>query len=179
VVSDNLQSAYQITSHLIELGYERIGAVIGLQDSTTGRERLQGFKLAMIDHGLSINNDLIRLIDPTERASEPIVSGWLASSTPPSAIFSGNSLITLGAINAIHQAGLSIPEDIAIAGFDDTNWMPHIGQGITVISQPIYEMGRTAAELLFRRMSEPERPPREIVLKGKLNVRGSTPPLKR
>lgn len=179
VVSDNLQSAYQITSHLIELGYERIGAVIGLQDSTTGRERLQGFKLAMIDHGLSINNDLIRLIDPTERASEPIVSGWLASASPPNAIFSGNSLITLGAINAIHQAGLSIPDDIALAGFDDANWMPHIGHGITVISQPIYEMGRTAAELLFRRMHEPEHAPREIVLKGKLIVRGSTPPLKR
>jgi LacI family fructose operon transcriptional repressor len=177
VVSDNSQSAHQITSYLIKLGHQRIGAVIGLEKSTTGRERLQGFKRAMADHGLNINEDLIRCIDPTERASEPVVSQWLASDTPPSAIFSGNSLITMGTINAIHNAGLSIPEQISVAGFDDTIWMPHIGHGITVISQPVYEMGRTAAELLFQRMAEPTRSPREVVLKGKLIERGSIRPL--
>ncbi len=174
VVSDNLQSAYQIISHLIKQGHKRIGALIGAAKSTTGRDRLQGFKQAMADHGLTINESLIGCIDPTERASEPIVSQWLASDTPPTAIFSGNSLITVGAINAIHKAGLSIPDDIALAGFDDTIWMPHIGHGITVISQPVYEMGRSAAELLFQRMAEPSRDPREIVLKGKLIERGST-----
>lgn len=177
VVSDNFESAYKITSYLIKLGHVRIGAVIGLEKSTTGRERLQGFKLAMADHGLSIDPDFLQCVDPTERASEPIVSRWLASSTPPSAIFSGNSLITIGVINAIHNAGLSIPEQIALAGFDDTIWMPHIGHGITVISQPVYEMGRSAAELLFQRMADPLRDAREIVLKGKLIERGSTPPL--
>jgi LacI family fructose operon transcriptional repressor len=173
VVSDNAQSAYQITSYLIKRGHTQIGAVIGLEKSTTGRERLQGFKRAMVDHGLDINDDFIRLVDPTERASEPVVSQWLASATPPSAIFSGNSLITMGTVNAIHNAGLSIPEQISVAGFDDTIWMPHIGHGITVISQPVYEMGRTAAELLFQRMAEPTRPSREVVLKGKLIERGS------
>ncbi len=174
VISDNFQSAYNITSHLIKLGHQRIGAVIGLQKSTTGRERVQGFKLAMIDHGLNIDPDLIQCVDPTERASEPIVSRWLASATPPSAIFSGNSLITMGAINAIHKAGLAIPDNIGLAGFDDTIWMPHIGRGITVISQPAYEMGRSAAELLFQRMADAKRLPREIVLKGNLIERGST-----
>ena len=179
VVSDNFQSAYQITSHLIKLGHQQIGAVIGLEKSTTGRERLQGFKRAMADHSLPINEDLIACVDPTERASEPIVSHWLASDAPPSAIFSGNSLITMGTINAIHNAGLSIPEQISVAGFDDTIWMPHIGHGITVISQPVYEMGRTAAELLFQRMAEPTRSPREVMLKGKLIERGSVRQLNR
>lgn len=178
VTSDNLQSAYQLTSHLIDRGHKQIGAVIGLENSTTGRERLQGFKLALADHGLTVNPDLIQCIDPTEKASEPIVSRWLTSATPPSAILSGNSLITMGVINAIHKAGLSIPEQIALAGFDDTIWMPHIGHGITVISQPVYEMGRSAAELLFQRMAEPSRAPREIMLKGKLIVRGSTNPVR-
>ena len=174
VVSDNLQSAYQITSHLIKQGHERIGALIGAAKSTTGRDRLQGFKQAMTDHGRTIHEDLIGRIDPTEKASEPIVSQWLASHTPPTAIFSGNSLMTIGVVNAIHKAGLAIPDQISIAGFDDTIWMPHIAHGITVISQPAYEMGRTAAELLFQRMADPLRDPREVVLKGRLIVRGSS-----
>jgi DNA-binding LacI/PurR family transcriptional regulator len=179
VVSDNLQSAYQITLHLIKQGHERIGALIGAAKSTTGRDRLQGFKQAMTDHGRTIHEDLIGRIDPTEKASEPIVSQWLASDTPPTAIFSGNSLMTIGVVNAIHKAGLAIPDQISIAGFDDTIWMPHIAHGITVISQPAYEMGRTAAELLFQRMAEPTRPPREVVLKGTLIERGSIRQLNR
>lgn len=174
VLIDNTQSAYELTSHLIGQGYENIGAVIGLEHSTTGQDRLQGFKLALADHHLPFNPNYVLCIDPTERASEPIVSQWLASENRPQAIFSGNSLMTMGAINAIHKAKLSIPDDIAIASFDDTIWMPHLGSGITVISQPVYEMGRIAAELLFQRQAEPLRIPREVVLKGKLIERGST-----
>jgi LacI family fructose operon transcriptional repressor len=83
-------------------------------------------------------------------------------------------LITIGAVGAISKAGLRIPEDIAVAGFDDASWMPYVGPGLTVIGQPVYEMGRTAAELLFERMDDPSRPPREVVLKGRLITRGST-----
>ena len=179
ILSDNLQSAYQLTTHLITRGYERIGAVIGLENSTTGRERLQGFKKALADYGLDFDPTLLRCINPTERASEPIVRQWLVSENPPQAIFSGNSLMTMGVINAAFKAGKSIPGDIAVAGFDDTIWMPHIGSGITVISQPVYEMGRTAAELLFQRRADPSRPPREVVLKGTFIERGSTPPIRR
>ncbi len=174
VLIDNVQSAYELTSHLIEQGYENIGAVIGLEHSTTGQDRLQGFKLALADHHLSFNPDFVVCIDPTERASEPIVSQWLASENRPQAIFGGNSLMTMGAINAVHKARLSIPDDIAIASFDDTIWMPHLGTGITVISQPVYEMGRIAAELLFERQVDALRAPSEIVLKGTLIARGST-----
>ncbi len=174
VLSDNLQAAYQITSYLIQKGHNRIGAVIGLENSTTGRERLDGYKSALVDHGLQFDPDLVRCVEPTERASEPIVSRWLAAGLAPSAIFTGNSLITMGAINAIVKAGLSIPKQIAVAGIDDTLWMPHIGPGVTVISQPVYEMGRTAAELLFQRLADPSRPAREVVLKGQLIERGST-----
>src|SRR5262249_23044056 len=135
--------------------------------------------LAMAEHNLEFDQEFVRFINPTERASEPIVSQWLASENRPQAIFSGNSLMTMGVINAVYNAGVSIPDDIALASFDDTIWMPHIGAGITVISQPVYEMGRTAAELLFQRRADPSRPPREVVLKGKFIQRGSTPSVRR
>lgn len=173
VLSDNVQSAQLLTNQLIDGGYTRIGAVLGLENSTTGRERLQGFEAAMRDNNLEVDPDFVQFIHPAEVDSEKLVSRWLGSNNCPNALLTGNSRITLGAIYAITKAGLSIPNDIALAGFDDATWMPLVGSGITVISQPTYEIGRTAAELLYQRMAEPSRPVREVVLKSKLIVRGS------
>jgi LacI family fructose operon transcriptional repressor len=137
---------------------------------------MQGFKSALREYGLEFDPNFACYVDPGESTSELIISQWLNSENCPTAIITGNGLITMGAVNAIYKAGLSIPAQIAIAGFDDNIWMPHVGPGITVISQPVYEMGRTAAELLFQRLSDPTRPPREVILKGSLLVRGSTRP---
>ncbi len=176
VLTDNVQSAEVLTNHLIKNGYRHIGAVLGLQNSTTGRERLEGFRAALQENNVDLDPDFVSFIHPSELDGEKIISQWFASGKWPAAIIAGNSRITLGAINAIRQAGLTFPDDIALAGFDDTSWMQHIGPGITVISQPTYEIGRTAAELLYQRMSEPSRPVREVVLKDNLLIRGSTQP---
>lgn len=178
VLTDNVQSMQLLTTHLIENGYTHLGAIFGFENSTTGRERLQGFKLALMAHAIEFDPAFVCFVDPSESTSETIVSQWLNSANCPTAIITGNGLITMGAVNAIYKAGLSIPEQIAIAGFDDNIWMPHVGPGITVISQPVYEMGRTAAELLFQRLLDPKRPAREVILKGTLIVRGSTRPLR-
>ncbi len=174
VISDNFQSARLITTHLIENGYTHIGAIMGLQNSMTGRDRLLGFKTTLAEHGIEANPKFAIYSQPRELESEAMVSKWLAAANYPRALLTGNSRITLGAITAIHKAGLSIPDDIAIAGFDDTVWMPFIDLGVTVISQPTYEIGRTAAELLFQRMTDSTRSTREVVLNGTLIVRGST-----
>ncbi|MBX3061685.1 MAG: LacI family DNA-binding transcriptional regulator [Anaerolineae bacterium] len=173
VLSDNVQAAELLTNQLIGNGYTHIGAVLGLENSTTGRERLKGFERALRKHNIEIDPDFVKFIHPDEADSEVIVSRWLRSENCPNALLTGNSRITLGAINAITQAKLSVPNDIALAGFDDTPWMPFVGSGVTVISQPTYDIGRTAAELLFQRMAEAARPVREVVLKSKLIERGS------
>jgi LacI family transcriptional regulator, fructose operon transcriptional repressor len=173
VLSDNVQSAQILTNQLIANGYTHIGAVLGLENSTTGRERLQGFEAAMRENNLEIDRDFVQFIHPAEVEGEEVVSQWLSSENCPNALLTGNSRITLGAINAVTKAQLSIPDDLALAGFDDAAWMPVVGSGITVIRQPTYEIGRTAAELLFQRISEMSRPVREVVLKSKLVVRGS------
>jgi LacI family fructose operon transcriptional repressor len=174
VLSDNVQSSHMLTTHLLEIGFDRIGAAIGLQDSTTGRERMKGFELAHRDFNIDFDPHLVSYVRPHEFEGEELVSQWLNAKHRPNAILGGNGLITIGAVGAISKAGLRIPEDIAVAGFDDASWMPYVGPGLTVIGQPVYEMGRTAAELLFERMDDPSRPPREVVLKGRLITRGST-----
>lgn len=174
VYSNNIPSAQLLTTHLVENGYRNIAALLGLKNSMTGNERSQGYKLALEQHKLKYNAQFVSYVYPSEVEGEEIVTQWLKLPHRPDAILTGNSRLTIGALNAIAAAGLKMPNEIGLAGFDETSWMKHAGPGITVISQPTYEMGRTAAELLFQRMADPARPAREVVLKGKLLVRGST-----
>jgi LacI family transcriptional regulator, fructose operon transcriptional repressor len=174
VYSDNVVSAQLLTSHLLENGYKRIGAIFGLKDSMTGRERMEGYRLALAEHSIQFDPSFACYAHPLEGEGEKIVSQWLKADYRLDAILTGNSRLTIGALNAISAAGLIIPHDIALAGFDETSWMRHAGPGITVICQPTYEIGRTAAELLFQRMADPTRPRREVVLKDTLIRRGST-----
>lgn len=175
VVTDNIQAAQQLTEHLLLQGYRRIVAVIGLQNSTTGRERMLGYRQALLAHGGVVEPEFAAYVQPREWQGYEFVKALLQQSPKPEAILTGNSRLTVGAIKAIFEAGLRIPEDIALAGFDETNWMPYLGgTGVTVVDQPTYEMGKTAAELLFLRINDSKRPVREVVLKSKLIVRGST-----
>jgi LacI family fructose operon transcriptional repressor len=171
VLSDNMTSAEVLTDHLIAQGYRRIAAAIGLEKSTTGCERMLGYERSMRNHGLKPQGAFIK---PSQSDGEAIVRQWLDSDSPPDAIFTGNSLITMGAFTAIRSSGLRIPDDLGLAGFDETIWTPHVASGITVISQPTHELGRTAAELLFQRIEEPNRPTKEVILKGTLIIRAST-----
>jgi LacI family fructose operon transcriptional repressor len=174
VLSDNVQASYGLTQHLLHAGFRRIAAIIGLKNSTTGHERSIGFHSALKDFGLKAEERFFAYAYPRESEAEAIVDEWLRSETVPDAILTGNSRLTIGVLNAVQNAGLLIPKDIGLAGFDETPWMRHAASGITVISQPTYEMGKTAAELLFQRIIDPDRPQREVILKGTLLERGSS-----
>ena len=97
----------------------------------------------------------------------------LEMTSPPTAIFAANNLMTLGALNAIHERGLDIPGDIAIIGFDDMPWATSLRPSLTVVSQPTYELGRIAAELLLARISDKNRPIQEVKLEATLIMRQS------
>lgn len=171
VLSDNELSAQMLTNHVIQQGYTNIGAIIGLEASTTGRERMLGYIKSMEKHDLTPHATYIA---PNEVEGEAVVRRWIDQGSLPEAIITGNSRITLGVLNALQSFRLRIPEDVALAGFDETLWAPHVGKGLTVISQPTYEMGWTAAELILQRLNNADRLTREVILKGHLIVRGST-----
>lgn len=174
VLTDNEDSTFRLTKHLVENGYSQIGAVIGLQGSTTGRQRMRGYRNALAESGLNISDSLMEYENPTEEGGYIAGMKFLQRANRPDAIISGNSRLTLGLLDAVRELGLSIPDDVALAGFDETNWMPHVTGGVTVVSQPAYEMGETAAELLLKRIGDMARPSREIVLKSKLITRASS-----
>jgi LacI family fructose operon transcriptional repressor len=178
VLIDNFEAAYKLTEHLIENGYRRIGALFGAA-SSTGRERRRGFERALNDHGLQIPSpDLVNFVQPKVGSGRETALEMLSASPAPQALFTSNSLLTAGALMATREKGLRIPEDIGLVGFDDTTWSALVEPGITVISQPTDDIGRTATELLLQRISDPQRAAREVILKGALVVRGSSAPRK-
>jgi LacI family fructose operon transcriptional repressor len=172
VLIDNISSAYNITTHLIEHGYKHIAGVFGA-GSTTGRERCEGFLKAFKDKNIKPDRQLIAYVDAKEEDGENIALQLINHSKRPDAIFTSNSLLASGIIQAIHKCNLSIPNDIAFASFDDTSWAKLIDPPLTVIEQPTYEIGRTAAELLVKRIDDPSRSHREVILKTKLIIRNS------
>ncbi|MBN2761896.1 MAG: substrate-binding domain-containing protein, partial [Bacteroidales bacterium] len=94
-------------------------------------------------------------------------------SKPPDAIFTGNNLITLGALETIHKKGLKIPDDVAIIGFDDMYWSISLNPPLTAVRQPAYEIGKCAAEQLISRITNPDRPTSNMILKTELMIRNS------
>jgi DNA-binding LacI/PurR family transcriptional regulator len=173
VVIDNLGAARETVSHLISDGHRRIGVVVGPSVTTTGRERLEGYVRALKEHGLRVEPQLVRMGLPKAEFGYRSTGELLALSEPPSAIFTGNNLLTSGALRAIRERGLRIPSDIGLAAFDELDWMSLVQPGLTVVAQPTYELGQTAAELLMERIEDRTLPARESVLEPTLVIRQS------
>ena len=175
VIIDNVDCAYRLTEHLIENGYRRIAGLFG-EASVTGRQRREGYEQALQAHRLEPPEGQARYIPPKIEAGKATASRILAQTPRPDAIVTTNSLLTAGAFMAIREQGLTIPDDVGLVGFDETTWGALVEPAITIIAQPTYEIGATAAELLLQRVKEPDRSPRKVILQGKLVVRGSSAP---
>lgn len=173
VVVDNEKGAFDAVNLLIALGYKRIAYIGGLPQIPSTIERKNGYLNALKENGLMVDPELIRFGDSKHMSGKSITKELLEIHNPPTALFTGNNLITLGALETIHSQGLKIPSDIAIVGFDDMYWAVSLNPPLTAVKQPAYEIGKRAAELLFQRIKDPSRPPVKIVLSTTLNRRSS------
>jgi DNA-binding LacI/PurR family transcriptional regulator len=173
VVVDNVGASFELTSHLIQNGHQRIGAVFGPQGATTGRERREGYVRALEAHGLPLLPHLVRSGMPKEALGHQFAREVLDLPDPPTALYAGNNLLAIGAIKAIAERGLRIPEDVALASFDEMDWTTLVQPALTVVAQPTYELGRTAAALLLERIRDGARPIQTVTLKPRLIVRES------
>lgn len=174
VVVDNRQGAYDAVAHLIDMGNRRIGILTGPLNLSTSLERLQGYKHALADHGIAIDERLIRTGPPHREDGRAMASAMLSLDAPPTAFFTHNPLLALGAFEASRDRGLRIPDDIGVVGFDDAPWADLLDPPLSSVRQPSYELGRRAAELLFDRLTAPDRPPALVVLPPTLVVRRSS-----
>jgi len=175
VLVDNVDGARQAVSHLIELGHRRVGVITGLEGVGTTDERLEGYLQAMVAHGLSIDQELIRVGNSRLDGGFREMLALLDLPIPPTAVFSTNNLMTLGALGALQSRQVDVPGDMAIVGFDDFEWAAVLRPRLTVVAQPTYEIGQTATRMLIDRIKGRGAPePRKVVLPTHLIVRESS-----
>lgn len=173
VLVDNEKGAFDAVSLLISKGHKRIAYVGGLPSIPTSQQRKEGYIRAMQSNGLEVDEELIRFGDSKHESGKKITSELLKLETPPTAIFAGNNLITLGALETIHSLGLSVPENVAIIGFDDMPWAISLNPPLTAVKQPGYDIGKQAAGLLYQRIMEPDKLTAKTILNTELIIRSS------
>ena len=175
VIIDDIDASYSATRHLIETGCKRIAHFAGPQGLVIGRDRLQGYLNALAEAGLPIDNRLIIEADTFEKARNTVME-MLDAGIVPDGIFAVNDMTAIGAMQTILKRGYKIPADISIVGFSDGFLSGITDPHLSSVDQHGYEMGTTAAEILFQRIlsEETEFIPEIKILKADLIVRGSS-----
>ncbi len=176
VLADNFQGGYLATRHLLERGHRRIACIAGPSELTPSADRVRGYRRALEEAGIRPREVWVQRGDFRAESGYEAARFFLSlpAKVRPTAIFACNDLMAIGAMRAIGEAGLSIPDDIALVGFDDILLASYVIPPLTTVAQPTYEMGRIAGDLLLRRLGEPDRPPARLILPVRLVVRQST-----
>jgi LacI family transcriptional regulator len=171
VVPDDHYGAALAVRHLVSLGHRRIAYINGPKGWHSAQRRLDGYRDELAAQNLDFDPTLVQPGDWEYEGGCTAAKNLLALHEPPTAIFSANDLMALGAVGAIQDAGLNVPKDIAIVGYDNRDFTRIFRPRITTVSMPVYKMGRTAAELLLRQMEEGRQDMAEIKVQGQLFVR--------
>lgn len=177
VLTDHQLGGFLATRHLIELGHKHIACVAGPSSITPSAERITGYRRALGEAGLSVDESLIIRGDYHAQSGMEITNSLLKMEPRPTAIFALNDLMALGALRAAAEAGFSVPRDLAVVGYDDLELARFTNPPLTTIAQPKKEIGTQAVGLLASRIAQRSRPPSRLVLPPELIVRRSTQPI--
>jgi LacI family transcriptional regulator len=171
---DNVRGARMAVEHLIRLGHTRIATITGPLRMAHGKDRLAGYRQALEAHGFPVEESLITEGDYTEP------SGWIGVQrllpASPTAIFAASDVMAVGALKALREAGLRVPGDVALIGFDDVPIAAAVEPALTTVHQPIERLGSMAADLLLSLLEHPpdeDAPAHRIVVPVRLVVRAS------
>ncbi|WP_169050494.1 ribose operon transcriptional repressor RbsR [Brenneria salicis] len=174
VIKDNsLLGGEMATNYLISRGYQKIACIAGPLDKTTAHNRLEGYRQAMQHAGLSIPNEYEIFGDFEFETGYRAMQRLLTLEERPEAVFTCNDAMAVGVYRALYQAGLSIPEDIAVIGYDDIELARYMSPPLTTIHQPKDELGELAVDTLLYRLEHPDTEPNVLVLTPELMVRES------
>ena len=170
---DNRQGGYLVTRHLLALGHRPVAIVTGPRALSDGRGRFEGYVQALGEAALELDEALVREGDFSEASGFEAARALLERRRRPAAIFVCNNQMLMGALRAAREAGLAVPGDVALAGFDEVEWADLATPPLTMAEQPTAAMGAAAVDLLLERLEQPAAGPRRLVIKPTLRVRGS------
>ena len=173
VCSNNREGMRQAVAHLLSLGYKDIALLNGPVGIDVAVERLGGYQDALRNAGIALRETFIIHSDFRQEGGYAAMVRLLDLAIPPRAVVVANNLMTLGALQAMDERHVRIPEDLALIGFDDMPWAAFLCPPLTAVAQPAEELGRAAAQLLLKRLEDPKRMVRQVVLPTRLMVRAS------
>jgi len=175
VVADNISGGYVATLHLIKLGHRNIAAITVQYPLTVHKERLQGYMSALNDHNIPIKKHYIQKGIPSIQEGISLAQSLINMKDRPTAIFVTNNKLTIGLMQALEMAGLKCPQNISVVGYDDFDWESVFHPRLTVIAQPAYEMGETAANLLIKIIRDGinSLSNKKVILSAELKIRES------
>lgn len=173
---DDYTGGYQATAHLAELGHKRIAVITEQVQSSA--DRIRGYKTALNDFELLHDDNLFSEAQATVENGEKEAEKLLNLEDPPTAIFAFNDILAIGAMEAVHKRGLSVPKDISIIGFDNTILAKYCYPALTTMAQPLDEIGNQAVDLLVGEIESKITRKQRVMLSAELVIRDSTGPLK-
>lgn len=174
IASDNFQGAFMAVEHLIDNGYKRIATIAGSQNVSSGIERLNGYREALTSKGLELDQELIKFGNFDEHESYKATKALLSQATKPDAVFVANDSMTIGALHALKDLGINIPNQLAVVGFDEQPLANLLHPTLTTIEQEATALGHEALRIFLDRIQNPDRPNRTVLMPTKLNIRESS-----
>jgi LacI family transcriptional regulator len=175
VMNDNVHGAYLAVHHLVKQGHTKIAYVCAKPNASTGQERIAGCRMAIKEAGLPPDSLNLLFCEESIESSYRLVKDLVAREKPPSALFMWDDRLAVSAIKAIREAGLSIPEDVAVVGYDDIEIAAYLYPPLTTVRQPSHQIGETAARILLNKLESKTPPPtQKVVLKPELVIRETT-----
>lgn len=174
VMGDSVGGAYGLVSHLAGLGHRRIAIIAGPEQAPTAEDRLTGYLQALEEWDIPVEDELIKHGSFDQDSGYDLTLELLQLSQRPTALFAGNNVMGLGALIALQEHGIRVPEDMALVAFDELPLLAVLHPFLTVADQQPYKMGIIATELLLERLTGKRQEPREIMLEAKLILRESS-----
>jgi LacI family transcriptional regulator len=152
VLVDNLNASYHAVEELITRGHRRVGIISGPDDIYTARERLKGYQRVHEDYGMTIEPDLVARGDYRVESGFRLMSDFITRQNPPSAVFITNYEMTMGAVMALNENHVKVPAELSVIGFDNLQMARVVSPALTIVVQPMRQIGETAAALLLKRL---------------------------
>lgn len=173
---DGADGTEQAVRHLLGLGHRRIACLAWPEGSLSGEDRLAGYRRAMADAGLPVNEGWIDRAENSYVPAYRAAQGWLSmpAQQRPTAVVAVSDLLAIGVINAAADAGLKVGSDLAVTGFDDAPVAGYLQPGLTSVRQPIAEIGERLVSMLVDQVHGKAPAPEQVLLKARLIVRQST-----
>ncbi len=179
ILSDDLAGAYKVTKHMIEMGHLKLAIIEGKPEFKTTYKRKQGFINALHDAGIDFDEKYAFKGNYDLESGYQAMKGILSMDELPTAVFSSNDEMAVGAMKAVKEQGMRLPDDISIAGFDDMGFTAYLTPALTTISRPVHEMSREGASLLLEKIDKNEPNGHDIIqMDTELVVRESVKNLK-